>query len=168
MTIISIIAAMDLKRTIGFNKSLPWPKPIPADWENLFKVTKGKKMIMGRKSYEDKHRVWSELGNIVISTNENLMLENGFVHANTLKEALNIYNSEKEVFVLGGQRLFTEALPLATNLYLTIVHDIFEGDTFFPEFKTEDYEILSKKSIGIGPQSPYPIEIIHYFKTNKV
>ncbi len=168
MTTISIIAAMDLKRAIGYNKSLPWQRPIPADWKNLYEVAKGKKMIMGRKSYEDKHRVWSEQGNIVISTNQDLILENGFKRSNSLKEALNIYKTEKEIFVIGGQRLFNEALPLATNLHLTIVHEIFEGDTFFPKFKAEDYEIISKKTIGIGPESPYPIEIIHYFKTSKV
>jgi dihydrofolate reductase len=162
MPIISLIAAMDLNNVIGNNKALPWRVPIPADWKNLFEVTAGKKMIMGRVSFDDENRVWSKEGNVVLSKNKSLALPEGFIRADSFSNALEIFKKEKEIFAIGGQKIFEEALPLATNLYLTIVKESFEGDTFFPKFNSKDFEIVSKKEIKKGPESPFDIEIIHY------
>ena len=161
---ISIIAAMSQNRAIGFKGSLPWPEPIPADWEHLKKVTKGKKMIMGRRSYEDKHRVSSEAGNFVLSSKENLQLEDNFRHVSSLEEALKLCKNEDEVFVIGGEGLFESALPKCQTLYLTVVRQDFEGDTFFPEFEHLNFIQSRVQAFQKGVQSPYPMEIITYTK----
>jgi dihydrofolate reductase len=159
---ISIIAAMDLNRGIGFQRHLPWPEPIKPDWENLYKVTKGCKMIMGRKSFDDVHRVWSEAGNFVLSSDKNLEMPEGFIRVNTLAETLEMAKGETEIFAIGGQKVFEEALPMATNLHLTIVKEKFEADRFFPEFNEKLFEIISRKTFEKGSETPYEIDIVHY------
>jgi dihydrofolate reductase len=82
-TIISLIAAMSKNRAIGLNNALPW-NPIPADWDNLKEVTKDKRMIMGRKSYDNPHRIWSEVGNYVITRQADYEVDEGFEVASSL------------------------------------------------------------------------------------
>lgn len=159
---VSIIAAMSLNRAIGKDGSLPWPEPIPADWDNLKKVTKGKKMIMGRKSYEDKHRVSSEAGNYVLSHQEDLELEDNFRQVKSLEEALELCKGEDEVFVIGGQGVFKTALPRCQTIYLTLVLKEFEGDTFFPPFEHLHFRVVETQNFGVSKESPYPMQILTY------
>lgn len=155
---------MSQNRAIGFKGSLPWPEPIPADWEHLEKVTKGKKMIMGRRSYEDKHRVSSEAGNFVLSNQDDLELEDNFTHVSSLDEALELSKNEDEVFVIGGEGVFETALPKCQTLYLTKVLQDFEGDTFFPEFGHLGFQVKRIQKFEISEKSPYPMKIITYTK----
>jgi dihydrofolate reductase len=159
---ISIIAAMDLNRGIGYQSHLPWSEPIKPDWENLYKVTAGCKMIMGRKSFDDIHRVWSEAGNYVLSSNVNLEMPDGFMRVRSISVALENAKNEREIFAIGGQKVFEEALPLAQNLHLTIVKERFEADRFFPEFDKSLFEIVSIKNFKKSAETPYEIDIVHY------
>ena len=161
MPIISIIAAMSLNRAIGLNNALPW-ESIPADWDNLKKVTQGKKMIMGRKSYDSPHRLWSEAGNYVLSHQKDYKVEKGFEVVGSLEEALERCKDVEEVFILGGQEIFRKSLAIADKLYLTIVHEFFEGDTFFPTFDENDFDIVERKDFKAGENTPYDISILTY------
>jgi dihydrofolate reductase len=161
---ISILAAMDLNRGMGNKEALPWPEPIKPDWENLYTVSLGKKMIMGRKSYTDQHRVWSEAGNFVVSSDPKLEMDSGFIKVNSLKKALALCEGEDELFVIGGQMLFEEAIDLADNLHITIVNKTFEADRFFPAFDWNNYITVSQKSFKAGSDSPYDIDIFHLRK----
>ncbi len=140
--IISLIAAMSRNRVIGLNERLPWGS-LPKDWENLFVVTEGKRMIMGRKSYDSEDRIWSKVGNFVISRQENLQLEEGFELKNSLSAALRAIQPNEEVFILGGGEIFREAIKLADRIHLTIVNAEFEGDTFFPDFEETEFKLKS-------------------------
>ncbi len=146
---------------IGYQNQLPW-KPIAEDWENLHSVTAGKKMIMGRKSYESPHRVFSPLGNIVLTTNPDYQAESGFEIAANLTEALRIYASEVEIFILGGEQVFKEAITIADKIHLTIVHQDFIGDTFFPKFPEDDFEILQRTDFQKDKENGLPFSIIVY------
>jgi dihydrofolate reductase len=161
MPIISVIAAMSENRAIGLNNALPWVS-IPADWDNLKKVTHGKKMIMGRKSYESPHRLWSEAGNYVLTHQKDYEVENGFEVVSSLEEALELCKEESEVFVLGGEEIFRTTLAIADKLYLTIVHEFFEADTFFPTFDENDFDIVERKEFKAGENTPYAISILTY------
>lgn len=159
---IGIIAAMGKNRSIGFKGELPWLKPIPADWENLEKATSGASMIMGRKSYQDKNRISSNKRNIVISRNPNLKLEPGFTKASSLNEALKILSDEEIVWILGGQKLFEEAIDMADIMVLTYVDKNFEGDRFFPDFDENKFKITKELSFEKGEKSPYNLKIVTY------
>jgi dihydrofolate reductase len=163
MTKISLIAAMSENRAIGLNNQLPW-HPIKADWDNLKAVTTGCKMIMGRKSYDNPHRVWSEAGNYVITRQTDYQVEAGFEVVNSLEEAIEKCKNEQEVYVLGGQEIFKMAIPFADKIILTIVHQTFEGDAFFPEFDLNQFKISEKKDFEVGQDTPYPISIVTYLR----
>lgn len=161
---ISLIAAMSKNRAIGLNNALPWPAPIPVDWKNLESVTAGKKMIMGRKSYDNPHRVWSKAGNFVITRQENYQTDEGFETVGSLQEALELCQHEEEVFVIGGQAIFEEAIHLADKIELTVVAQDFEGDTFFPVFDESKFKISAERKYEIGEGTAYPLSIITYEK----
>ncbi len=161
MPIISLIAAMSENRAIGLNNALPWAS-IPADWDNLKKVTQGCKMIMGRKSYDSPHRLWSTAGNYVLTHQKDYVVDEGFEVVASLEEALERCKDEKEVFILGGQEIFRTSLSIADRLYLTIVHEVFEGDTFFPTFDEKDFNLVERKEFKAGENTPYDISILTY------
>ena len=161
MPIISLIAAMSLNRAIGLNNALPWT-PIAADWDNLKEVTKGKKMIMGRKSYDNPHRIWSVVGNYVITRQTNYVADEGFEVVDSLETAFEKCQSDDEVFVLGGEEIFRLSIPFADKIYLTLVHETFEGDAFFPEFDENEFNITERKEFSAGQNTPYDISILTY------
>ena len=159
--IISLIAAMSLNRAIGFENKLPWP-PLPADWHNLKRVTAGKKMVMGRKSYESPHRIWSEAGNVVVTRQPDYQTDAGFLVAGSLEEALQLVGGVDEVFVLGGEEIFRQSLPIAHRIHLTIVEGTFEGDAFFPEFPEAEFVETSREAHAADDQNPYGYAFIVY------
>lgn len=161
MPIISLIAAMSLNRAIGLNNALPW-NPIAADWDNLKEVTAGKKMIMGRKSYDNPHRIWSEIGNYVITRQTNYVVDEGFEVVDSLETAFEKCKADDEVFVLGGEEIFRLTIPFADKIYLTIVHETFEGDAFFPGFDESEFTVKERKEFSVGQNTPYAISILTY------
>lgn len=164
MPLISLIAAFDNNRAIGFQRKLPWPEPIPADWENLFEVTKGRKMIMGRKSYDDPHRISSEHGNYVITSQKDYVVEENFEVVHSVEEAIERCSDQEEVYILGGQQIFELTIGQADKLVLTHVHAEFMADTYFPEFSEEEFEITDKKNFQKGEATPYPLTITTYIR----
>lgn len=161
-TKISLIAAMSSNRAIGLNNALPWPEPIPADWANLKRVTKGFKMIMGRKSYDNPHRLWSEAGNYVVTRQKDYQVDDNFQTASSLLEAIEACQSEDEIYILGGEQIFEQSIPLADKIVLTQVHQEFVGDTFFPAFEHLDFKEVERKEFEISEESPYPMSIVTY------
>ncbi|MDJ1500392.1 dihydrofolate reductase [Xanthocytophaga agilis] len=159
--IISLIAAMDLNRAIGYKNQLPW-KHLPADWDNLKKVTAGKKMIMGRRSYESPDRLWSEAGNVVITRQPDYQTDKGFLVADTLEKALQLVGDVDEIFILGGEEIFRISLPLADRIYLTIVKGTFQADAFFPEFIVSDFQIIQHDDHQADSENPYDYTFIIY------
>lgn len=148
-------------RAIGFRGHLPWPS-LPNDWAHFFKVTKGCRMIMGRKSYDTPDRLASEVGNFVITRQKDFPLEEGFTQASSLEEALEACKNDKEVFVIGGAEIFRQALPLADTIHLTIVHGIFEGDAFFPEFSDADFTQKSRQDFPADEQHAVAYSFLVY------
>jgi len=163
MPIISLIAAMSENRAIGLNNALPW-QSIPADWDNLKRVTQGKKMIMGRKSYDSPHRLWSAVGNYVITRQQDYVVDPGFEVVRSLEEALERSVDQEEVFVLGGEEIFKLAIPMADKIYLTIVHQVFDADTFFPKFDESEFDIVDHLEFRAGENTPYDISILTYWR----
>ena len=167
---VSLVAAMSENRVIGINSRLPWGS-LPDDIKNLHRLADGKKMIMGRKSYDTIDRLWSDAGNIVISRHRDIILDKGFEYAESFEQALDLVGWSKnldqttnrltiqpnknEVIVLGGGEIFKLAMTYADNIYLTVVHASFQGDTFFPEIDTHIFELT--ESIF------HPIDVLHAF-----
>lgn len=161
---ISLISAMSENRAIGLKGRLPWSS-LPNDWANFFKVTQGCRMIMGRKSYDTPDRLSSEAGNFVITRQEDYVVEEGFTRVGSLAEALDACKDDKEVFVIGGAEIFHQALPLADIIHLTLVHGLYEGDAFFPEFSENDFKLKSRQDFPADPQHAVPYTFLVYEKS---
>lgn len=148
---ISLIAAMSENRVIGNKGRLPWTH-LPLDWHNFFVVTKGCRMIMGRKSYDTPDRLGSDVGNFVVTSQADFPMDEGFERVGSLEEALKECENDGEVFVIGGEQIFVQALPLAQTIHLTIVHDLFDGDAYFPDIPSDEFRLLSKKDFETDEQ----------------
>lgn len=144
MHIISLIVAMDKNRAIGYKGKIPWN--LPDDLQYFKKVTMGAPIIMGRKTHESIGRALPGRKNIIVSSQEKYIPVEGVFLARTLAEAL-VFAGEGEVFIIGGERVYSETLPFAARLYLTEVFGEFSGDTFFPEFDMNEWREISRENV---------------------
>ncbi len=147
---ISLIAAISsADHGIGKNGKLLWS--IPEDMARFKALTMGHPVIMGRKTWEslpERFRPLSGRTNIVVTRNTNLDAP-GAIVVGSFKEALTAAvkaPGSEEVFVLGGQQLYAEALSHAQRLYLTIVEGQAEADAFFPEYEKEFTNVVSQEN----------------------
>ncbi len=143
MTLLSLIAAIGQNRELGHNNQLPWH--LSADLKYFREQTKGKPVIMGRKTYESIGRPLPLRENIIISRNPNYKAE-GCHSCTSLAEAIKLAKSftDDEIMVIGGGQIYTEALNVADRLYITEVKKSVEADAFFPEFDTSIWQEKSR------------------------
>jgi len=127
---ITLIAAMDENRVIGRENQMPWD--LPSDRKRFHATTRGHPIIMGRKTYESIGKPLSARTNIVLSRQQDYRAE-GCIIAHDLESAFAACAGADDVFICGGQEVFQETIALADRIILTIVHEEFEGDAFFPE-----------------------------------
>lgn len=140
-----IVSAMSRKnRAIGYKNRLLWH--IPADLKRFKELTLGHPIIMGRKTFES---IVAMLGkplpgrtNIVVTRNSAFKYP-GAIATTSLEEAFEVAERENptEIHIGGGAELYTQALPYADKLYLTLVDSDTYADTFFPEFR-EDFDVV--------------------------
>src|SRR6185503_6189733 len=102
------IFAMSENRVIGKNNQLPWH--LPADLKHFKKVTLGKPILMGRKTYESIGRPLPGRCNVVITRDANYQAP-GCVVVNSIEKALTATKENNEIFIIGGALLYQEALP---------------------------------------------------------
>jgi dihydrofolate reductase len=132
--IISLIVAIGEDGVIGNKNQLPWH--LPADLKYFKKITSGHTIIMGRKTHESIGKALPNRHNIIITRNINYKSEGVSVFTN-IKEAISVAhsNNETECFVIGGAELFKEAMLYSNKMYITHIHQKFEGDVYFnPEY----------------------------------
>lgn len=156
---ISLIAALSKNHVIGTKNRLPWN--LPDDWKNFKRVTAGKAFIMGRKSYQAEDPLYSEKLNIILSRKD-LDLSEGFVPAKSLEEALDLLKEEKEIFILGGGNVFEQTIAIANYMYLTIVHQTFAGDAYFPEVDWTKWKLVKSEKHDIDKEHDYPFSMNEY------
>lgn len=133
---VSIIAAMSAQtRAIGKDNGLLWH--IPDDLKHFKKVTSGHPIIMGAKTFESIGFPLPGRTNIVLTLDKD-WARDGVVLCHSLEEALEKANAidSEEIFIIGGGQIYTLALPFADRLYLTLVDDKKEGDTYFPDYSS--------------------------------
>ncbi|MEL6273892.1 MAG: dihydrofolate reductase [Bacteroidota bacterium] len=142
---ISLIAALSLNNVIGHKGHLPWR--LPADHEYFWRTAGGKAFIMGRGSFEVDEPLLSDYKNIILTSQPDRIPSSDTVStAQNLKEAIDHLREEPEIFILGGGKVFREAIRVADRMYLSIVEAVVEGDAYFPEPNwTEWHLVLSHR-----------------------
>lgn len=145
-----MIAAIGARtRAIGKDNDLLWH--IPEDAKHFKDITMGHPVIMGRRTWEsipEKFRPLPGRANIVVSRDGSYQAKDAAVVTSldaALAAAASAVGSD-EIFIVGGGQLYTEALPRADRLYLTLIDDDAEGDTFFPEYEKEFAKVISDES----------------------
>ncbi len=152
--IVSLIAALAEKRVIGLDGKMPWH--LPADLAYFKRSTMGCPVIMGRKTYDSIGKPLPGRRNIVLSRDLKLVLPGCDVFAN-IHDALDSADNENaaEVFIIGGQQLYEQALPMADKLYLTHIEARFEGDTFFPDYTELKWRQVSLEKHPADERNPW-------------
>jgi len=133
---ISLIAAADHNRVIGRDGELPWH--LPEDLKRFRNLTLEKPIIMGRRTHESIGKPLDKRTNIVLTTQPDFRAE-GCQVVHTIKEAVNICDDAEEIMIIGGESIFQAFLPRADRLYLTIIHQTFEGDTYIPRLQLNEW-----------------------------
>lgn len=139
---ISLIAALAANRVIGINNRLPWR--LPADLQHFKRLTLGHPMIMGRKTWESLPGKLPGRPHVVISRDPAYRAEGAQV-VNSLEAALAACGSDEEVFFIGGENLYGQALAFADRLYLTEIQQDYAGDAWFPEFDRAVWREISRE-----------------------
>lgn len=155
--IISIVAAMAQNRVIGRNNALPWN--LPADLEHFKQLTLGKPIIMGRRTFESLKSVLPGRKNIIMALEKDYDVP-GAVVVHSIKEALETASGAKEVMICGGASIYGQFLPLAQRIYLTLIKQDFDGDTYFPEFDWSDWKEIERIKNKPGEKNPYEYDFL--------
>ena len=127
---LSIIVAISENNAIGKNNQLLWH--LPADLKHFKALTTGNTIIMGRKTYDSIGKPLPNRRSIVITRSTDLEIE-GVEVVNSLAHAIELCKPDEEAFIIGGAEIYEQAMPYATGIHLTKVHQNYEADTFFPE-----------------------------------
>lgn len=133
---ITLVAAMGRNRVIGIDGHMPWH--LPADLKHFKRITMGKPVIMGRRTFDAIGKPLPGRTNIVL-TRGDMPLPNGVVRADSLVAALAAAGEAPEVMIIGGAQIYAQVLPRATTMELTFVDAAPDGDTFFPEWERSEW-----------------------------
>jgi dihydrofolate reductase len=161
--IVALVVAMGENRAIGKDGDLPWR--LSSDMRYFRKVTLGKPIVMGRRTFESLGRVLDRRLNIILTRDRDFAVE-GAVVAHSLSEALDIAGNEAkragvgEIMVIGGEELFREVLPQAARIYLTEVHAAPEADTWFPEFDRRKWREVSREAHEASPKDDHDFSFV--------
>jgi dihydrofolate reductase len=149
---ISIIVAVAQNGIIGDKNSLLWH--ISEDMRFFKRTTSGHPVIMGRKTYESLGRPLPNRTTVVIS--RTLGELEGCTVVRSLEEAIALFPTEEEVFVIGGAQIYALALNVADRFYLTRVGHDYEGDTSFPTWNESEWRLISREAYEQGEKYPHP------------
>lgn len=154
---LSIIVAVAENGVIGDKNSLLWH--ITEDMRYFRRVTSGHAVIMGRKTYDSLGRPLPKRTNVVI-TRQDIEIE-GCTVVHSLQEALAQFPADDEVFIIGGAQIYSEALAHADRLYITRVGRVYEGDTSFPEWNIDEWQLISQERYERGEEfdAPFSFEV---------
>jgi dihydrofolate reductase len=160
---VSIVVAMAANRVIGNNNQLPWH--LPADLKHFKQTTMGKPILMGRKTWESIGRPLPGRTNIVITRDESYAAP-GCLVVHSIEAAMQAAAQQDEVMVIGGAEFYRQVLPRADTIYLTRIHQDFEGDTFFPELDEAEWQEVARVDCDADDRNPYAYSFIRLERVN--
>lgn len=143
---ISLVVACSLNKVIGNNNKLPWH--ISRDLKRFKELTKNKIVVMGRKTYESIGHPLIDRTNIVLTRKKDYDAP-GCIIKHSIDSIMfdAIDNNINEIFFIGGQEIYNEALEICDTIYLTMINKIIPGDTFFPLKNFNNYYVTDKINV---------------------
>lgn len=157
---ITMIWAMASNGVIGKNNDMPWH--LPLDFAYFKAETLGKRMLMGRKT-------WDSLGGkplkgrtSLILTRDHSFAPEGAEVVHSLEKALAEGRKEDELMVIGGAEIYSLMLPHADKLLVTRIYADIAGDTKFPEVNWSQWNEISSTQGIRNEQNPYDYRFFVY------
>lgn len=158
---LSLIWAMTRNRVIGIDNRLPWN--LPDEMAHFRQTTRGKPVIMGRNTYESVGHPLPGRLNVVVSSKlkslEGCQLATGLPDAIDIAKEHANSNNLSEIFVIGGARVYEDAIPWADRLYATTIDVELEGHTFLPPYDVDDWELVQRTCHGVDKLHAYAFTI---------
>ena len=149
---------MSLNRVIGFHNKIPWH--LPDDFKWFKKMTTGQVVVMGRKTFESIGKPLPNRTTLVLTRAQAPISGVKTISSlNQIDPAAEEFVG-RDIYICGGAEVYAQALPLCSDLYLTVVQRAVEGDTFFPPFE-DRFELVETISESAE------FKILHYRKVTQ-
>lgn len=156
---IAIIVAAGENGAIGCDGVLPWH--LPAEMRHFKKTTMGHTVVMGRRTWEEIRKPLPGRRNVVLSRRPGFEAPGAEV-LHDFDDLATLTEDRPPIFVIGGAALIVEALPAASDLYLTRVHAEPPGDTFLPPIDFSEWERIAAERHEADEKHAYAFTIEHW------
>lgn len=161
---LALVAAVAANGVMGRDGRLPWH--LSADLKHFKAVTLGKRIVMGRRTWESLPKLLPDREHVLVSSSA-IVLPPGVIIVRTLGDALALPAPTDPVCIVGGSALYREALPMVDDLYLTEIEADVDGDTRFPDWDRSLFRELSRdrQSAPLQPGGePVDFSFVHYVR----
>ena len=151
---ITLIVAVADNGVIGRENALPWH--LPEDLKRFKRLTMGKPIVMGRKTFESIGKPLPGRQNIVVTRDTNYRREGATV-VHDADAALRAAGQAAEVMVIGGAELFRALVPRAGRIHLTRVHGNIPGDVMWPALDEREWHVVERESHAADDRHAWPM-----------
>jgi dihydrofolate reductase len=161
--IISLVVAVADNGVIGRDGTLPWR--ISSDLKTFRRLTMGKPLIMGRRTFQSLKKPLDGRDNIVVTRNpdyrpEAAIVAGDFNAALAIARECAIKRGVDQIAVIGGTSVFAAALPIADRIYKTKVHGSPAGDAYFPAVDWDAWQEVAREALPHGPNDDFTATLI--------
>jgi dihydrofolate reductase len=150
--LITLIVAVADSGVIGRDNALPWH--LPEDLKRFKRLTLGKPIVMGRRTFESIGKPLPGRQNIVVTRDPNYRRD-GVTVVHDVHGALRAAGAAPEVMVIGGAELFRALLPRARRMHLTRVHGDIEGDVMWPALDDREWSVVEREAHAADERHEY-------------
>lgn len=158
---LSIIVAVAKNNVIGKDNQLIWH--LSDDLKRFKKITTGKTIIMGRKTFESLGIVLPNRKHIVLCNDAELEINDENVEVLSDIKLLDTYiNKEEECFVIGGATIYKLLMPYSNKMYITEINKEFEGDVYFPQINKDEWSLIEKEKGPEDLENDFDYEYVTY------
>ena len=156
---ITLIAAIGKNNELGKNNDLIWH--LPSDLKRFKKITTGHYIIMGRNTYESIGKPLPNRTTIIITRNPSYKAE-GCLITNSLHKAIELAQEDKNIYIIGGAQIYTEAIKTVDYLDICEVHETFDADVFFPEIDLNVWTEIDRVDFKADEKNQYDYSFVKY------
>jgi dihydrofolate reductase len=157
---LTLIVAVGENDAIGKDNKLIWH--LSDDLKRFKALTSGHAIIMGRKTFETFPKPLPNRKHIVISRQQNYKVSDGVIVVHNLEDAINVTKDDAQPFIIGGGEIYKQAMPFASKIELTRVHESFDADTFFPKIDNSIWKELENVFHSKDVEHEYSFSFITY------
>jgi dihydrofolate reductase len=160
---ITIIAAIAKNNALGKDNDLIWH--LPADLKRFKKITSGHHILMGRNTFESIGKPLPNRTTIIITRNKDYF-KDGCLIAHSIEEAIDLVENDDAIYIIGGAQIYKETMRkgLADRLDVTLVHQEFEADAFFPEIDLKIWEEVNREDLKADEKNKFDYSFLSYQK----